>query len=656
MGLGLLAGLLVPQVAQAQAMLYWDVSSTTPGAGGATPSGTWRTSGAANQNWNSLADGTGTTAVWTNDSIAVFSAGTDATGSFTVTVAGAPTVDSIIIQEGNLTFNSSTLTLTGTIPGIDVAAGSSAIFNTKLSGSNGLVKNGLGSLTLYNTGNNYTGDTVVNSGTLIVGSGNTILPTTTGLVIASGATFQVETGGTTQTVASLSGAGTVNISDSTFKVGDATDSTFSGSIIDGGGGGTFTKAGTGTLTLSGANTYSGATLINAGTLVAANSNALGTASSGNVIANGASLQLTGGITLNETDFSLRGTGADGNGALRNLSGNNTLNADLTLTNNATIASTSGTLSLNGDVALGSRTLTSTGAGDVILSGSLGGTGRVTQDGSGSLTLSGSTANTFTGATAVNDGTLYLHKTAGVNALGPGAITIGDGVGGTSSANLVLLASNQLAANTAALTLNSDGRLALNNFSQAINTLAGTGLVDLGTSGVLTLGANNGSSTFGGSITGAGELVKSGSGTLTFNSSINFTGTLTIASGTVALNGFNLNAGTLHITGNSILDFGNSAASFLNVNNLIIDAGVMLTITNWVNAVDFFTVQNDPGGSMGNIPLNQITFTGGTYTNNDTKWLPYDKQITPAPEPAVYGAVLAGCATLLLAWRRRSRTI
>ncbi len=155
------------------------------------------------------------------------------------------------------------------------------------------------------------------------------------------------------------------------------------------------------------------------------------------------------------------------------------------------------------------------------------------------------------------------------------------------------------------------------------------------------------------LTGSGELIKAGSGTLTFNSSLDFTGTLTIASGTVALNGFNLTIGTLHITGNTTLDFGNSAASFLNVNNLIIDTGVLLTITNWVNAVDYFTVQNDPGGSPGNVPLNQILFSGGSYTVNDTKWLPYDKQITPAPEPAVYGAVLAGCSTLLLAWRRRA---
>jgi autotransporter-associated beta strand protein len=652
-GFCLLFAVLVPLVTHAQTMLYWDINGTTAGAGGTTPSGTWKTSGAANQNWNTVANGTGTTGTWVNDDIAVFSAGSDATGSFTITVATGNTVDSIIVQSGNITFNSSPLTLTGTVPSIDVAAGSSAIFNTKISGSNGLVKNGAGTLYLYNGGTNYTGDTVINAGTLDVGGTNTILPATTAMTIAAGATFQIEAGGTKQSVGSLSGAGTLNISDSSFTAGDVTSTTFSGSIIDGGAGGTFTKAGSGTLTLSGSSTYTGATLVNDGTLVVSSSGGLGAASSGNIVASGASLQLTGGITLNETDLTLKGTGFDGNGVLRNLSGNNTFNSALILSANSTIASTSGALTLNGDANIGTHTLTTTGAGDVVLNGAVSGSGgKLIQDGTGTLTLSGSTANTFTGTTSVNNGTLYLAKTAGVNALGAGAITVGDGVGAANSANLVFLASNQLTASTAAITLNSDGRLALNTFSQSINTVTGTGQIDLGTTGHLTIGANNGSSTFGGSITGAGELTKAGSGTLTFNSSITFTGTLTIASGTVALNGYTVSAGTLHITGNSILDFGNSAASFLNVTNLLVDTGVTLTINNWVDAVDYFTVLNNPGGSQGNPPLNQILFTGGSYTVNDTKWLPYDHQITPAPEPATYGAILAGFSTLLLAWRRR----
>lgn len=48
-------------------------------------------------------------------------------------------------------------------------------------------------------------------------------------------------------------------------------------------------------------------------------------------------------------------------------------------------------------------------------------------GDGTLTLSGTTANTFTGTTYVNEGTLALNKTAGVNAI-VGDIVVGDGRG------------------------------------------------------------------------------------------------------------------------------------------------------------------------------------------------------------------------------------
>jgi fibronectin-binding autotransporter adhesin len=187
-----------------------------------------------------------------------------------------------------------------------------------------------------------------------------------------------------------------------------------------------------------------------------------------------------------------------------------------------------------------------------------------------------------------------------------------------------------------------------NANRSTTVNAGGGTVDVATGTNLTFNA---------SLTGAGTFTKAGAGTFTVGSNnIDLTGEFALSAGTLALNGFDFNVGTLHITGDSVIDFGNSSASFLTAANLIIDAGVSLTINNWVNVVDYFNVTNNPGGSQGNPPLNQITFTGGSYTNNDTHWNPYDHQITPAPEPATYGAILAGFSTLLLAWRRRRSVI
>jgi autotransporter-associated beta strand protein len=385
-----------------------------------------------------------------------------------------------------------------------------------------------------------------------------------------------------------------------------------------------------------------------------NSSALGASNSGNTVASGASLQLQNNIAVTEGSFGLAGSGVSSTGAIRNLSGNNTLNSALSLNASTTLGADAGTLAITGDINLGSsQTLTTTGAGTLNLSGALNGASGVTQAGTGTLMLSGSTANSYTGTTAVNNGTLQLNKTAGTNAIGGGALTIGDGIGAANSATVALLASNQIADYAGLVTINSDGRLNLNNQSESINTLAGTGSIAFGSTGYLGVGVNSGSSTFGGSLTGTGVLEKLGSGTLTFNSSFNFSGELRLSSGTVVLAGITATVGVLHITGNTILDFGNSSASTLNATTLIVDAGITLTITNWVNATDYFFAQNFNGAAFntrGSAPVNQITFTGSS--NNDTTWQSYDHQVTPAPEPSTYGALFISLGLGFAAWRRR----
>ena len=124
-----------------------------------------------------------------------------------------------------------------------------------------------------------------------------------------------------------------------------------------------------------------------------------------------------------------------------------------------------------------------------------------------------------------------------------------------------------------------------------------------------------------------------------------------------LNGTTDTFGNITVSGNSVLDFGASTASVLNSSSLTMsNSSVTLTVNNWVNASDYFYTQNFTGATTdvrGTTPENQITFTGNS--NNATAWLGYDHEITPAPEPATYGAILTGLSLgSLLVIRRRQR--
>ena len=112
----------------------------------------------------------------------------------------------------------------------------------------------------------------------------------------------------------------------------------------------------------------------------------------------------------------------------------------------------------------------------------------------SLTFSGANSNTFNGLT-VNDGTVVLAKTAGVNAFA-GALIVGDGAGAAGSATVRHTAANQIP-NASAVTLGADGVLDLQGFTDAIASLTVRGGAISGTAGSrLDLGGNVTSSAIG----------------------------------------------------------------------------------------------------------------------------------------------------------------
>jgi hypothetical protein len=105
----------------------------------------------------------------------------------------------------------------------------------------------------------------------------------------------------------------------------------------------------------------------------------------------------------------------------------------------------------------------------------------------------------------------------------------------------------------------------------------------------------------------------------------------------------------------MLDFGNSVASVLTVNNVTFaNTGLQLTITQWAMVSDYFYAQNFSGATpdvSGSTPQNQVSFTG--FSSNSTAWQSIDQQIRPIPEVPSYGALFLVVTCALVLWRRRA---
>ncbi len=553
-------------------------------------------------------------------------------GAFTIT---SSTGDTLTIGGGGIN-NQSTNTQTLNVPialntsqtwtadnGNLVIAGASVLnsthtlsiagdFDTTISaaignGSGGLVKNGSGTLTLSGA-NTFTGGVTLNAGVVSVGSDANLGDTSGALAFA---------GGTLRTTAALTSARAVTLDTGggTFD-SNGFDSTLSGAIS---GSGNLLKTGAGTLNLTGANTYSGGTTISAGTLSGSTSSLQGNiTNNAALIFNQAADATFAGAVSGTGSFTKEGTGALTLSGANTYSGGTTVSAG-TLRGNTT--------SLQGNI-VNQATVAFDQSTSGTFAGAISGSGSLVKSGAGALTLSGTSS--YTGATQLTAGTLTL---GGSNRLGT----------------------------TTALTISSGATFDVAGYTQTIGSLAGAGTVALG-SGSLAFGTDNTNTVFGGAITGSGTLEKVGTGTLTFAASVNIAGELKLSGGTIALGGFDLTVDTLRISGNTILDFGPN--STITATHVIIEDGNVLQIENWVDLQNFFYATGSlvsfntmtlvttpaPTNVRGAAPLDQISFTG--FAANTTIWQGYDRQITPAPEPATYGACFTAAALALVGYRRR----
>ena len=175
------------------------------------------------------------------------------------------------------------------------------------------------------------------------------------------------------------------------------DNTFGIAIINQGASATFLqKNGVGTWILTGSNTYTGQTHINAGALRVASTTGLGAGGfsgvTNTIVANGAALELQGGITVDE-HFHFVGAGPAGLGGLRSVGGDNTLTTNFAIDGDSTIGVDAGKLTVTSQI----YTDLFSGPG-------------ITKVGAGTLVFNN--ANSYTGPTNVNNGTLNINAALG----------------------------------------------------------------------------------------------------------------------------------------------------------------------------------------------------------------------------------------------------
>jgi len=558
--------------------IHWDANGTTAGDGGTA---TWDTT--TQSRFKNGAAGT-TYLRWVNSST-----GNDHTAVFGGT-AGTVSVASGGVTASGLTFNttgyvvqSNTITLSGsTTPIISVGSGLTATINSALAGTSGFTKTGDGILVLGGdqTGLATTGITV-SAGTLRAGAADTnFIPSAGTLTIESGAT--VDLNGWNESIAGLSGAGTVTTGAVTtnvrFEVNSNTSSTFDGFIQNGSGSIYLEKNGTGTLTLTNASNSFNSTLVlgdrSLPTSIVLSAGRLAFTSNGALGAAGGDIYLDGGsFTADALVFDTDGITLDA-GRILNV-------------NNLTA------------IEVGSgRTGTIAGAvwGDDNNGSSIGGNDSIRKSGAGTLALTGTTDQLD--EIFVAEGTLRAET-----GLSTARITMSSGAVlqvGNNSATGDLNGSSATVVNDGTVRFQRSGSLTFDN------AISGTGSVDQ-ERGILTLTAAN-------SYTGTTNV---NGGTLIVNGDQSTaTGAVSVAD-TTTLGGIGSVGGATTFASGSTLSPGTSAGNIsqaLDFASLTMAAG-SFWLVDLVNAVandsDLVSVVNSGGLSIsGALTINEVS---GTFT-------------------------------------------
>ncbi|WP_250625598.1 autotransporter-associated beta strand repeat-containing protein [Pinirhizobacter soli] len=231
------------------------------------------------------------------------------------------------------------------------------------------------------------------------------------------------------------------------------------------------------------------------------------------------------LRVNSGTWNLQGPLVSGdatlNGGLVNFNNGGVFGTNAVSANGGAIAASTGGLTLANNMTLGTGGLTIAGTNNFTLSGTFSGSGGLTQSSSGVTTLTG--AHTYTGPTTISAGTLALASAGALPLTGPvnlsGATAIFD-ISGTASGATI----------------------------GSLTGVAGS-QVTLGPRTLTTGDANN--TTFAGSASGTGGVVKQGTGTLTLAGANTYIGGTTVSAGVLSIAG----GGSLAATGALTLGAG-----------------------------------------------------------------------------------------------------
>lgn len=451
------------------------------------------------------------------------------------------TVDSVLFDDSAT--GTTTVNLTTSLSPNSVTVNNSLLTYTftgsgRLTGAMNLLKTGTGTLILANNiGNDFTGTTTINGGTLQIGDG---------------VTFDAGQLGSGNIVIGAAGTLTLN------RAGGAGQDLALANPISGTG--TIIQQGGDIVTLSGNSSgFDGAIQVASGTLKVGSANALGSTVGGTTVSSGATLDITG--------FAIAENVALKSGTLQHLSGTSSLSGNVSLVGGGLIDSVAGTLTISGHIT-GAGGLTKIDAGNLVLAGSNNFTGPFISNG-GTVTLA--KVNTFDGGLTVNGGTVILAA----NQAYSGGTIITQGtlqIGGSNSATSGNVGSGDIFLNP------GDG------LNATLNILRGDNALNI-TNNITSSGAGTNSVTIGATGT------TSASGIVTFSGINTFTGNVTINGGALKIT----NSNALGVGPKTVNVQANSRPALLldgSTGNITLAAGMNFNLSSDGSTG---TTANNPGG-------------------------------------------------------------